>query len=222
MRPCRNSAFICSIGNRAGSHAYSSSIRNTKGRDAPMMNDVRGHISPVETTGKTEKIVAAMVVALGFGAVGAFAYFGGNSPPKQIAAVQEQVPVPAPQIDAAANVPPPSTGELQPTPDLPVIAPPPKATAPTEKAAALTKAPAKAPAEAKPAPSTRVARVQVPDPTPAPAPPSVAAEAAVVAAPAEIAPAPAAPQEAPVVESAPAEQAPAAEAAEPPAPAAPQ
>jgi len=191
-----------------------------------MMNDVRGQITPVETTGKTEKIVAALIVALGFVAIGAVAYEtgSGNSQPKQVAA-HEQVPAPAPQTDVASSAPQ-STADLQPTPDVPAAAPAPKAAAPTEKAAALTlKAPEKTPSEAKPTPPVRVARAPDSAPQAPAAQPGVSAEAsAQIAAPAEKIPEQAAPQEfsPPPPASAPTQEAPAREAAEPLATPAPQ
>src|SRR6267142_880464 len=75
------------------SNVYFRALRNKITREAPMMNDVRDHVAPVETTGKTEKIVAALIVALGFGAVGVFAYETGQGTPQpKVAAVHEQVP----------------------------------------------------------------------------------------------------------------------------------
>lgn len=144
-----------------------------------MMNDVRGNITPVETTGKTEKIVAAVIVALGFGAVAAFAYEtgSGTSQPKQVAAAHEQIPPSAPQVDVGPSAPSQSTADLQSPADVPAAAPTPKS--PTEKDAALTQKAPKIPSEAKPTPAVRVARAPTPNSTvPAPAvQPPVSAEA---------------------------------------------
>jgi hypothetical protein len=148
------------------------------------MDDVRGHVTPVET-GIKEKIVAALIVAVGFGAIGAYAYESGamSSQIKQVAAV-EQVAPPAPQpTEASSVVPPPQATAALPSPlDLP-LAPAEKAPAKNENARAQT------PSQAAPTPPVRVARAQAPTPS-IQAPSPVSAEAA----PAETIPAQPAPQ----------------------------
>ena len=184
-----------------------------------MMNDVRDHVAPVETTGKTEKIVAALIVALGFVAVGVFAYETGGRgiPQPKVAAVHEQAPPPAPLADATTSVTPPqSTAELPPLPDLPAAAPAVKDSAPKAAAAKTASQPA-------PTPSVRVARAPSPAPQAPAAPPPVVAEAAPAVAPPVVnIPEPAAPQESPAPVSAPAQEAPAPDVAAPPDSAPPQ
>jgi hypothetical protein len=139
-----------------------------------MMNDLREAPMPPAEMGSTPKLVAALVVALGFGAMGAYSYETGtwNSPPKQIVASKDVSP-PAPLDNAT-----PSDATLQSAADLPPEAPP----APVKDVAA--QAPAKAAAAAPP---VRIARVQAPEPAvpqsptaqpPAPAASEVAAPAA--------------------------------------------
>lgn len=68
-----------------------------------MMNDLRAPMPSAEM-GSTPKIVVALVVALGFGAIGAYSYGTDtwNSQPKQIVASKE-VPPPAPLDNAAPS-----------------------------------------------------------------------------------------------------------------------
>jgi hypothetical protein len=144
------------------------------GETSMMMNDLREGPMPPAEMGSTPKLVAALVVALGFGAMGAYSYETGtwNSSPKQVVASKDVSP-PAPLDNAT-----PSDEALQSAADLPPAAPP----APLKDVAA--QAPAKATAAAPP---VRVARAQAPEPAlpqspgaqpPAPAASEVAAPAA--------------------------------------------
>ena len=120
-----------------------------------MMNELRDPPNSAAETSNSPKIVAAFLVALGFGAIAMYSYETGtwNSQPKQIVASKE-APPPAP-VDNAA----PSEAPLQSAADLPP-APPPAAVkdipAQPVKAVATQKAPA--------APAVRVARAQAPAP----------------------------------------------------------
>jgi hypothetical protein len=116
-----------------------------------MMNDLRQAPMPPEEMGSKQKIVAALVVALGFGAMGAYSYETGtwNSPSKQIVASKE-VPPPAP-VDNAT----PSEAPLQSAADLPPAPPP----------APVKDVPAQASAKASAAPAIKVARAQAPVPS---------------------------------------------------------
>jgi len=112
-----------------------------------MMNDVREIRTPASAeAGTAGKIVVAIAVALGFGAIGTYAFETGttNSQPKQAVAA-DSVSSPAPQLSALPSMPPP-----QPTADLPP-------------------SPAKnAPAQTSPqaaAPQVKLARVQAPAPS---------------------------------------------------------
>jgi hypothetical protein len=145
------------------------------GETSMMMNDLREAPMPPAEMGSTPKIVAALVVALGFGAMGAYSYETGtwNSPPKQVVASKDVSP-PAPLDNAT-----PSDAALQSSADLPPAALP----APVKDVPA-TQAPAKAAAAAPP---VRVARAQALEPAlpqspgaqpPAPAASEVAAPAA--------------------------------------------
>src|SRR5262245_40381398 len=132
-----------------------------------MMNDVRDHVAPVETTGKTEKIIAAAIVAVGFAAVGVFAYETQGMPQPKVAAVHEQAP-PAPLADVPTSLTPPqSTAEVPPLPDLPAAAPAAKES--------TANTPAKTASQPTPTPSVRVARAPSPAPqAPAAPPPAIA------------------------------------------------
>src|SRR5258708_22779169 len=121
------------------------------GETSMMMNDLReAHMPPAEMR-NTPKIVVALVVALGFGAIGAYSYETGtwNSPPKQIVASKE-TPPPAP-VDNAT----PSEAPLQSAADLPPAPPP----------APVKDVPAQASAKAAPAPAIKVARAQASAPS---------------------------------------------------------
>jgi len=125
------------------------------GETSMMMNELRDPPNSAAETSNSPKIVAAFLVALGFGAIAMYSYETGtwNSQPKQIVASKE-TPPPAP-VDNAA----PSEAPLQSAADLPP-APPPAAVkdipAQPVKAVATQKAPA--------APAVRVARAQAPAP----------------------------------------------------------
>src|SRR5258707_1986675 len=111
-----------------------------------MMNQLRDPSNSAVETSNSPKIVAAFLVALGFGAIGAYSYETGtwNSPPKQIVASKE-TPPPAP-VDNAT----PSEAPLQSAADLPPAPPP----------APVKDVPAQASAKAAPAPAIKVARAQ--------------------------------------------------------------
>lgn len=137
------------------------------GETSMMMNDLREGPMPPAEMGNTAKIVAALVVALGFGAMGVYSYETGtwNSPPKQVVASKD-VPPPAPLDNAT-----PSDAAPQSAADLPPAPPP----------APVKDVPAQAPAKAASAaaPPVRVARAQAPEPalpqSPAAQPPAPAA-----------------------------------------------
>ena len=109
------------------------------------MNDLRENPIPPVEQGSTPKIVAALVVALGFGAMGAYSYETGtwNSQPKQVTAAQ--VPSPEPVASATPSEPP-----LQSAADLPP--------APVKNIPAQTSPQAAAP------PPVKIARAQIPAP----------------------------------------------------------
>ena len=110
------------------------------------MNDLRENPIPPAEQGSTPKIVAALIVALGFGAMGAYTYETGtwNSQPKQVAASQ-QLPSPEPLASAA-----PSEALPQSAADLP---PPP-----------VKNIPAQTSPQATAAPPVKIARAQIPAP----------------------------------------------------------
>jgi hypothetical protein len=178
-------------------------------QETRMMNDARDIQTPPVEVGNNGKIIAAVAVALGFVAMGAFSYESGtwNSSPKQIVAAKSvTAPAPAPLASAEPSVTAPS-----PTNDLPPL---------PEKSAEAKPAPA-ATAPAK-TPPMRIARAQIPAVTPqVPAALETPAEPQVNNS-AQAAPAPAAPADqvaSPATESAPAavEAAPAPVAPEQPA-----
>ena len=111
------------------------------------MNDVRGIGTSTVESGSTPKIVAAVVVALGFGAIGALTYESGmwNPQPKQVVA-SKPLASPGPLADAEPSVAPPqSIADLPPEPvkNVPAQASPQAAAAPPVKIArAQTPAPA--------------------------------------------------------------------------------
>lgn len=176
-----------------------------------MMNDLREGPMPPAEMGSTPKIVAALVVALGFGAMGAYSYETGtwNSPPKQVVASKD-IPPPAPLDNAT-----PSDAALQSAADLPPAAPP----------APVKDVPAQAPAKAAAvAPPVRVARAQAPEPAlaqspaaqpPASAAPEVAAPAATITEPPAAQTITASPPVNAPIQEAPAQEAPAQVTSEP-------
>ena len=123
-----------------------------------MMNDLRETPAPPVDGGSTPKIVAALIVALGFGAIGAYSYETGtwNSQPKQVVA-SSQPPAPESVASAApSESPPPSLADLPPAPppapvkDIPAqTSPKTAATAPVRVARAQAPALPQAP-EAQP------------------------------------------------------------------------
>ena len=122
------------------------------GETSMMMNQLRDHSNSAVETSNSPKIVAAFLVALGFGAIGMYTYETGtwNSQPKQILASKE-TPSPAPVASAA-----PSEAPSQSAADLPPAPPP----------AAVKDIPAQPVKEvaAQKAPAVRVARAQAPAP----------------------------------------------------------
>ena len=118
-----------------------------------MMNDARDVTTPPVEVGNIRKIVAAVAIALGFVAIGAYSYESGtwNSSPKQIVAANS-VTAPAP----LASVPPSVTAPL-PTTDLPPV---------PEKSAEAKPAPAAAAAAVTKTSPLRIARAQIPAVTP--------------------------------------------------------
>src|SRR5258705_2688895 len=133
-----NSALLGSIGNREPSCAYSMSTKLQE--TAMMMNDLRETPTPPVDGGSTPKIVAALVVALGFGAMGLYTYEAGtwSSAPKYAAASK---PVAASESGAGAapsDAPLPSTTDLPPAPLKSADLPP----APVKNVAAQTSPPA--------------------------------------------------------------------------------
>jgi hypothetical protein len=197
-----NSALLGSIGNQHASCAYSKSQKTLE--TAMMMNDLREPAAAPVDGGSTPKIVAALVVALGFGGMAAYTYETGtwNSQPKQVVASKE-APPPAPLENAAASEAP-----LQSAADLPPLPPP----------TPVKDVPAQASAKPAAAPAIRVARAQAPAPalsqTPAvqPAATVSAQPSPEAAAPAASTPEPAAPQPAALAAPAAPQEAPAQEA----------
>ena len=110
------------------------------------MNDLRENPMPPVEQGSTPKIVAALIVALGFGAIGAYSYETGtwNSQPKQMVASQ-QLPSPEPLVSAApSETPPQSIADLPPAP--------------------VKNVPAQPSPQAAAAPPVKIARAQIPPP----------------------------------------------------------
>ena len=123
-----------------------------------MMKDVRGVTAPTEEKDNTTKIVAAFVVALGFGAIGAYSYETGtwNSAPKSIVASNPVMPAAAPDVTA-----PQATQDLPPLPAKNTSPQPVKSTpAETDKdpGASQKRATTETP------PPMRIARAQTPAP----------------------------------------------------------
>jgi len=171
-----------------------------------MMNDLREIKTPASAeTGTAGKIVVAIAVVLGFGAIGTYAFEMGsaNTQPKQ-AVASDSVSSPAPQLSALPETPPPahSTADLSPPPvkDAPAQTSP--QAAPPQIKLARAQAPAPVVREAK--------AVEAPKEISAPASPEIAA-------PAETVPEKTAPQETSVTPpaNAPAESAPAQDAPAP-------
>jgi hypothetical protein len=158
-----------------------------------MMNELRERPMPAVENGATPKIVAAALVVLGFGALGAYSYESGtwsSQPAKTL--VSQQVAPPAPLASAAPSdaTSPQSTAADLPPP--PVSEPVKETTAPVKQAAA--------PAASKPdtAPAVKVARTQAPAPAQRTASVQQPAVQPEIAAPAATAPEPPAAQSAPV------------------------
>ena len=172
-----------------------------------MLNDFREITTPPVETGSTGKIIAAIVVVLGFGAIGAYTYETGtwNSSPKQIVA-SKQISSPAPLASAEPSVAPPQeTADLPPAP------------------APVKNVPAPTPPQAAATPPVRVARAQTPAPAlpqaPAAQPPGnvSAPTSPQAAAPSENIPEQPAPQDISPPVTAPAQDAPAQNVPEQPA-----
>jgi hypothetical protein len=189
--------LLCSIGNQWTLRAYSR--KQKPGETSMMMNDLREGPMPPAEMGSTAKIIAALVVALGFGAMAAYSYETGtwNSAPKQVVASKD-VPPPAPLDNAT-----PSDAALQSAADLPPAAPPAPVKDVPAQASAKAAAPAIKVARAQaPAPSLSQAPAAQASPEPAapvasiPEPPAAQTTPAPVDTPPQEAPAPAAPAEA--------------------------
>jgi hypothetical protein len=128
-----------------------------------MMNDLRETPTPPVDGGSTPKIVAALVVALGFGAMGLYTYEAGtwSSAPKYAVASKPVPPSESVASAAPSEAPLPSTTDLPPAPVKAADLPP----APVKNVAAQT------------SPPVRVARAQAPaiiTSPPAPAPQTAA------------------------------------------------
>jgi hypothetical protein len=168
-----------------------------------MMDDLREIKPPEVETGNSAKIIAAVVVALGFGAMGVYGYESGtwNSAPAKVATAQTvSALAPASAIpplpEAAPSVTPPqTTAELPPAPTPPVKTIPKQASPQTAAEPPVRIARAKEfqlpppPVAVTPAPEAAP-----PAPTPEPVAPQEVAPPP-VAAPAQEAPAPAAPEQ---------------------------